>query len=153
MSLELMTQDEAVTLLGQALQRVKNKQKNSKGSEWQCGGAYWRLCKVLEFYVYPNLVHMEGIERAEFLIKTHGKVRHNLIESNSSFVSALEDPVMLQSGEFSLYYAATEWLELQIKDLTGTVMDEIDAALIKLGCTRQERRPYERTHSYVPPVK
>ena len=59
---------------------------------------------------------------------------------SESFIDALYEHVMVQTGEFSLHYAATEWLKMQVKDLTQPVQTRIGAALIKLGCKKIEKR-------------
>lgn len=59
---------------------------------------------------------------------------------SESFIDALYEHVMAQIGEFSLHYAATEWLNMQVKDLTQPVQTRIGAALIKLGCKKIEKR-------------
>ncbi|MDP3088848.1 MAG: VapE family protein [Methylotenera sp.] len=59
---------------------------------------------------------------------------------SESFIEALHEHVMGHVGEFSLYYAATEWLKLQVKDLTQPVQTRVGSALMKLGCTKIEKR-------------
>lgn len=57
-----------------------------------------------------------------------------------SFVDALHDHVMSYEGEFSLHYAATEWLKLDVGKLTRDVQTRLGMALRQLGCTKFEKR-------------
>ena len=57
-----------------------------------------------------------------------------------SFVDALFDKVNEHVGEFSLHYAATEWLKIDASKLTRDIQTRIGAALRQLGCTRKEKR-------------
>lgn len=57
-----------------------------------------------------------------------------------SFVDALFEKVNEQIGEFSLHYAATEWLKIDSAKLTRDIQTRIGAALRQLGCTRKEKR-------------
>lgn len=57
-----------------------------------------------------------------------------------SFVDALFDKVNEHIGEFSLHYAATEWLKIDSAKLTRDIQTRIGAALRNLGCTRKEKR-------------
>lgn len=59
---------------------------------------------------------------------------------SESFIDALMEHVNLHTEDFSLHYAATEWLKMQVKDLTQPVQTRIGAALIKLGCKKIEKR-------------
>lgn len=65
---------EAVELLQQAMHRIKHPARNARGGTVQVGGAYWRLARVMKWYLEPRLVDQEGTEHAEFLLKTHGRV-------------------------------------------------------------------------------
>jgi len=67
-----MTRDEAIQLISEALNRIINEQKNANGGNWQAGGTYWRLMKVLRFYVLPEIYLQEGEKHAQFLATTHG---------------------------------------------------------------------------------
>lgn len=57
-----------------------------------------------------------------------------------SFVDALYDKVNEHVGEFSLHFAATEWLKIDSAKLTRDIQTRIGAALRQLGCTRKEKR-------------
>lgn len=58
-----------------------------------------------------------------------------------SLMDALHDHVMNYTGvEFSLHYAATEWLKLDVSKLTRDVQTRIGIALRQLGCSRFEKR-------------
>ncbi|CAG0966593.1 hypothetical protein MTYP_01026 [Methylophilaceae bacterium] len=58
-----------------------------------------------------------------------------------SLVDALHDHVMDYGGsEFSLHYAATEWLKLDIAKLTRDMQTRIGMALRQLGCTKHEKK-------------
>lgn len=58
-----------------------------------------------------------------------------------SLVDALHDHVMnYVGGEFSLHYAATEWLKLDIAKLTRDMQTRIGMALRQLGCTKHEKK-------------
>jgi len=59
---------------------------------------------------------------------------------SESFIEALHEHVMTHNGEFSLHYAATDWLKFQMKDLTPATQTRIGSALMKLGCTKIEKR-------------
>lgn len=56
------------------------------------------------------------------------------------FIEALHDHVMNHTSEFSLHYAATEWLKLTPKDITPPMSTRIGIALRHLGCTKVEKR-------------
>ncbi|MDR5170714.1 hypothetical protein IHQ56_02675 [Methylobacillus flagellatus] len=57
-----------------------------------------------------------------------------------SFIDALYQHVIDHVGEFSLHYAATEWLKLDAGKLTRDVQTRIGHALRQLGCSRHEKR-------------
>jgi hypothetical protein len=52
-----MSKEEATQLLVEALDRVRRPTKNYYGGDWQSGGCYWRLMKVLYEYVMPSLAN------------------------------------------------------------------------------------------------
>lgn len=58
-----------------------------------------------------------------------------------SLVDALHDHVMGYTGsEFSLHYAAVEWLKLDVSKLTRDMQTRIGMALRQLGCTKHEKK-------------
>jgi hypothetical protein len=65
---------EALLLLEEAMSRISREPPNAKDLGWQCGGAYWRVAQVLEYYLLPRLEAEEGKEHAEFILRTHGKI-------------------------------------------------------------------------------
>lgn len=67
-----LSKDDAVIFLEEALFRIKNPQKNHSGGEWQAGGCYWRLMKVLKLFVAPDLDRVEGKKHAQHLRLIHG---------------------------------------------------------------------------------
>lgn len=69
------------------------------------------------------------------------------------FIDGLYDHVQAQFAEFTLYYAATEWLKLSARDLTPPVQTRIGIALRQLGCTKVERRGNETRFWYKPPER
>ena len=71
--MKTMDRDEAIKLLDEALNRLKNPSNNANGKPCQVGGVYWRLAKVLEKHVEPLLDEFEG-EHADFLRKNHGVI-------------------------------------------------------------------------------
>ena len=68
----LMSRAQAIQLLEEALDRLRQPQLNSSGGAWQAGGCYWRLMRVLADYVAPLLYEVEGITNAERLRASHG---------------------------------------------------------------------------------
>jgi hypothetical protein len=70
----VMKKDDALLLLRQAMDRIEGEPRNHKGRGWQCGGVYWRLSQVLEYYLFPRLEEQEGKEHADFIIENHGKI-------------------------------------------------------------------------------
>jgi hypothetical protein len=72
---EPMPREAAVLLVQQALDRIRDEPKNHGDRGWQCGGAYWRLAKVLDLYLYPRLVTEEGDDHAAFIIREHGRIQ------------------------------------------------------------------------------
>lgn len=71
-----------------------------------------------------------------------------------SFVDALHDHVMNHEAEFSLHYAATEWLKMDVSKLTRDVQTRIGTALRQLGCTKFEKRGNAITrYWYKPPER
>lgn len=61
-----------IELVEQALHRLKNNYGNANGGAWQAGGAYWRLCKAVE-WIDSQLEAIEGKEHSEFLRQNHEK--------------------------------------------------------------------------------
>lgn len=55
-------------------------------------------------------------------------------------IDALYDHVMAHTSDFSLHYAATEWLKLTTKDINVPMSTRIGIALRQLGCVRYEKR-------------
>jgi putative DNA primase/helicase len=70
-----------------------------------------------------------------------------------SYVDALHDKVMEQVGEFSLFYAATEWLKIDASKLSRDVQTRIGNALRQLGCTKHEKRTHVNRSWYKPPTR
>jgi hypothetical protein len=70
-----------------------------------------------------------------------------------SFVDALHDHVMSQVGEFSLYYAATEWLKIDASKISRDIQTRIGNALRQLGCTKIEKRTHVHRSWYKPPFR
>lgn len=71
-----------------------------------------------------------------------------------SFVDALHDHVMSYNGEFSGYYAATEWLKMDVSKLTRDVQTRIGSALKQLGCSKKEKRNDKLSrYWYEPPIR
>jgi len=71
-----------------------------------------------------------------------------------TFVDALHDHVNSYTTEFSLHYAATDWLKLDAAKLTRDVQTRIGAALRILGCTKIEKRTNALTRFwYKPPER
>jgi putative DNA primase/helicase len=70
-----------------------------------------------------------------------------------SFVDALHDQVMVQQVEFSLFFAATEWLKIDASKLSRDVQTRIGNALRQLGCTKFEKRTHVNRSWYKPPVR
>lgn len=72
-----------------------------------------------------------------------------------SFVDLLEEHLDLYMGaEFTLAWAANEWLKLDAAKLTRDIETRIGSALRQLGCTRKEvRRSTVSRYWYVPPEK
>lgn len=75
-----MERQEAVKLLEEALGRLKKPSPNANGGSFQCGGAYWRIAKVLG-YLATRLDDEEGKKHGEFIRKTHGVLAVNKGES------------------------------------------------------------------------
>ncbi|BBL74184.1 hypothetical protein [Methylomagnum ishizawai] len=73
----IMKKDEAVLLLRQAMDRIEYEPKNHGGRGWQCGGAYWRLAQVLEYYLFQELESQEGKKHSAFIIENHGRISRN----------------------------------------------------------------------------
>ncbi|MCB4811681.1 hypothetical protein LG204_10180 [Methylovorus menthalis] len=71
-----------------------------------------------------------------------------------TFIDALHDKVMEHVGEFSLHYAAVEWLKLDAGKLTRDIQTRIGTALRQLGCTKFEKRGNAITRFwYKPPER
>lgn len=71
-----------------------------------------------------------------------------------SFIDALYEHVSQYTVEFSLHYAATEWLKLDASKMTRDVQTRIGMALRQLGCTRFEKRSSTISRFwYKPPVR
>lgn len=71
---EAMNRIDAAVLVREAAIRLDSPQKNYLGGLFHAGGAYWRLAKVLNEFPEPILASVEGQERADFLIETHGRI-------------------------------------------------------------------------------
>ena len=65
--------NQAINCLEQCLDRMKKKSQNSNGGDWQAGGCYWRLMKVIEF-VDSDLDRVQGFFDAERLRSIHGRL-------------------------------------------------------------------------------
>lgn len=73
---------------------------------------------------------------------------------HDSYVDALFEHVNLQNDEFTLYYAATEWLKIDAAKQTRDIQTRIGNALRQLGCTRVERRSDAKSRFwYKPPER
>lgn len=69
------------------------------------------------------------------------------------FVDGLYEHVNSQNTEFTLFYAATEWLKMSARDLSQPVQTRIGVALRQLGCTKVERRNDPNRFWYKPPER
>lgn len=56
------------------------------------------------------------------------------------FVDALYEHVNLATSDFSMFYAATEWLNLDAGKITRDIQTRIGNALRQLGCTKVEKK-------------
>ncbi|WP_137719336.1 VapE domain-containing protein [Methylobacillus flagellatus] len=56
-----------------------------------------------------------------------------------AFVDMLHDHVMSYVGEFSLAYAAKEWLGLDASKITRDIQTRIGSALYRLGCSKHDK--------------
>lgn len=92
---------------------------------------------------YPTLAEQEKLFDPEQL--------RRIVQE--SYVDALHDQVMLQTSEFSLFYAATEWLKIDASKLSRDVQTRIGNALRQLGCTKFEKRTHVNRSWYKPPVR
>lgn len=63
----IMKNDEAVALLEEAIEKIKNPSINSSGGRMEIGGVYWRLVRVVNKFVVPQLSEIEGCEHSEYL--------------------------------------------------------------------------------------
>ena len=69
-----MDKEMALAMILEATDRIKTPRENANGGGMQVGGAYWRLAKVLRFYLEPMLEIHEG-KHAESILRIHGSVR------------------------------------------------------------------------------
>lgn len=70
-----MERQQAISLVEEALRRIKHPTPNAKGAPEQTGGGYWRLANVLENYLAPQLEENEGVEHARLIRETHGEIK------------------------------------------------------------------------------
>lgn len=66
----IMDKDEAVALIEEAIEKIKKPSINSSGGRMEIGGVYWRLVRVLNKFVVPQLSEIEGREHSEYLRET-----------------------------------------------------------------------------------
>ena len=69
MNTYVMDKDEVVALLEEAIEKIKNPSINSGGGQMEIGGVYWRLVRVVNKFVVPQLSELEGHEHSEYLRK------------------------------------------------------------------------------------
>jgi predicted P-loop ATPase len=73
---------------------------------------------------------------------------------HDSYIDALYELVAVQIGDFTLYYAASEWLKIDAAKQTRDIQTRIGNALRQLGCTRIEKRSSSESRFwYRPPEK
>lgn len=94
-----MEKSHAIELLEEALTRIKSPKPNSRGSDFQAGGAYWRLAKVLGEYVLPALGQCEGQEHANFLLHVHHPVPEGM-----AIVPISPNNLMLKAGGIGSHF-------------------------------------------------
>lgn len=70
----ITSRTDAAIMLREAYRRLNTPEKNFHGGDFQAGGAYWRLARVLREFLEPELLRQEGAKRAASLIATHGRV-------------------------------------------------------------------------------
>jgi putative DNA primase/helicase len=70
-----------------------------------------------------------------------------------SLVDALYDHVINYNAEFSLYFAATEWLKIDAAKLSRDIQTRIGIALRQLGCTKVEKKTHVNRSWYKPPFR
>ena len=90
-SAKYMGRPEAIELLDEALDRLREPQPNANGGEIQIGAIYWRLLSVLADHCDPLLDSVEGAKHASFLRRTHADKVDALLLSNDDS-SPLVDP-------------------------------------------------------------
>lgn len=64
-----MDREEACQLVREALDRIASPSANANGGDMQVGGAYWRLTKVLNNFLLPQLMLQEGQHHATHLLE------------------------------------------------------------------------------------
>lgn len=72
---------------------------------------------------------------------------------NESYVDGIEPHLRIQSTEFTLFHAATEWLKIDASKISRDIQTRIGNALRTLGCTRVEKRNNADRFWYKPPPK
>jgi putative DNA primase/helicase len=141
-------------------------------NEWEwnkdpTGGRRWWPCTVKKQVDAEGLAAVRDQLFAEAVVMVKAGLRYwpNAEEQKTlfdpeqlkravqeSYVDALFEPVANHVGEFSLHYAATEMLKMDVSKVTRDIQTRIGIALRQLGCSRIEKRNNDVSrYWYMPP--
>lgn len=119
-NLGTISREESIALIEQALVRLKKPTSNASGMPIQIGGATWRLAKVLNDYLKPNVELYEKDNSENIFRHTEKKEMENQEFDTTEHDDATDDARVLSDEAFKIIHDCKE-IETQIRAVAMVV--------------------------------